>query len=112
MVNFLFTVRKSFSLSIPKFPYKYGLLGREGAASWKPRRRWVASALQKTETQLMRKTRKLLNYNDPILVLLHVSLLAMGHKCGLESEMTLENVAIKMNHLVKPVKLMSIINVK
>lgn len=45
VVNFLFTVRKSFSLSIAKFPYKYGLLGIGGAASWKPRRRWVASAL-------------------------------------------------------------------
>lgn len=46
-VNFLFTARTSFSLSIAKLPYRYGLLGIVGAASWKPRRRWVASALQK-----------------------------------------------------------------
>lgn len=47
VVNFLFTDNKSFSFSIPKFPYKYGLLGSWGTASWKPRRRCVASALWK-----------------------------------------------------------------
>lgn len=45
----------------------------------------------------------MLNFNDPILVLQR--LLAMGNKCGLESKMTFENVAIEMKHLFKPVKL-------
>jgi len=45
----------------------------------------------------------MLNFNDPILVLQR--LLAMGNKCGLESKMTFENVAIEMKHLFKAVKL-------